>query len=153
MECKAEYNIELINDLLKSVPNFEQQIHTLINYLQPNQEELENKYRDLCYDLHSCLQSGFPGCKVFPFGSSVTKLNYSNSDVDIYVEVEDGNVSSSQYVKKARNVLLKSHLFANVFAIVKAKTPIVKCVHVPTKVNCDISFKNLLGICNTFLIK
>ena len=153
VECKSDYNVELINDLLKSVPNFEQQIHTLINYLQPNQQELDIKYRDLCYDLHGCLQSSFPGCKVFPFGSSVTKLNCSNSDVDIYIEVENGNVNGAQYVKKARNVLHKSHLFSNVFAITKAKTPIVKCVHFPTKVNCDINFKNLLGICNTFLIK
>lgn len=46
-----------------------------------------------------------------------------------------------------------SDLYSNIFAIPKAKTPIVKFFHKPTKISCDLSFKNALGVSNSALIR
>lgn len=129
----------------------------LLRHLQPNQEKQMWEYRLLCEDLRKCLQNVFPGCRVYPFGSTITRLNFINSDVDVYVDVTQtpGYLKghSSQYVKKARNALPKYCLFSNLLAIPKAKTPIVKCVHIQTNISCDFNFKNMLGVCNSYLIR
>lgn len=120
---------------------------------------MQRKYGMLCYDLQTCLSARFPGCIAWPFGSTVSGLNFRDSDVDVYIEVPiHCNSSSSQkdaceYTKQARNLLLKSSLFSNVIGIPHAKTPIVKCVHATTGISCDFNFKNKLGVCNSRLIR
>ncbi|KAI4463843.1 poly a polymerase cid pap -related [Holotrichia oblita] len=154
---KPEIELEPINESLKDVVDFDEQMRTLLLHLQPNQQKQMWEYRLLCEDLQRCLQNVFPGCRVYPFGSTITRLNFKNSDVDVYVDLTQtpnyvkGN--SSQYVKKARNALPKYNLFSNLLAIPKAKTPIVKCVHIQTNVSCDFNFKNMLGVCNSYLIR
>jgi hypothetical protein len=62
--------------------------------------------------------------------------------------------STSNVINRAKKLLhRKPYLFSNVFAIPKAKTPIVKFIHKPTQINCDLSFKNALGVNNSALIK
>jgi hypothetical protein len=61
---------------------------------------------------------------------------------------------SSDYINHAKRILLhRRNLFASVFAIPKAKTPIVKFIHKPTGISCDLSIKNSLGVNNSALIK
>lgn len=43
--------------------------------------------------------------------------------------------------------------FQNVEQICDARVPILKFYHVPTKLNCDLSFKSGLSTSNTKLIK
>lgn len=132
-------------------------MRTLLYQLQPNQQKQMLEYRLLCEDLQKCLESVFPRCRVYPFGSTITRLNFRNSDVDVYVDVTQTpnymKDNSSHYVKKARHVLPKFGLFSNLLAIPKAKTPIVKCVHIQTNISCDFNFKNMLGVCNSYLIR
>ncbi|KRT83480.1 RNA binding protein, partial [Oryctes borbonicus] len=154
---QPEIDYEAINESLKDLLDFDQQMRTLVLHLQPNQEKEMWEYRILCEDLQKCLQNVFPGCCVYPFGSTITRLNFRSSDVDVYVDLTQtpnyvkGN--SSQYVKRARNALPKYGLFTNLLAIPKAKTPIVKCVHIQTNISCDFNFKNMLGVCNSYLIR
>jgi hypothetical protein len=62
--------------------------------------------------------------------------------------------STSNVINRAKKLLFrKPYLFSNIFAIPKAKTPIVKFIHKPTQINCDLSFKNALGVNNSALIK
>ncbi|XP_022900919.1 speckle targeted PIP5K1A-regulated poly(A) polymerase-like isoform X1 [Onthophagus taurus] len=147
---------DLINTSLKNL-QFEEQINKLMEHLQPNQKQQIESYKILCEDLQLTLQQIFKeGCRIFPFGSTVTGLNFKYSDVDVFVEVAnmlDSDPTTQTFIKKARNALPKSKSFAQVLAIPKAKTPIVKCVHVPTQLSCDFNFKNMLGVCNTYLIK
>ncbi|GJQ74941.1 hypothetical protein Trydic_g9568 [Trypoxylus dichotomus] len=154
---QPEIDYEGINESLKDLSDFDEQMRTLLLHLQPDQQKQMWEYRLLCEDLQRCLQNVFPGCRVYPFGSTITRLNFRSSDVDVYVDVTQmpnyvkGN--SSQYVKKARNALPKYCLFTNLLAIPKAKTPIVKCVHIQTNISCDFNFKNMLGVCNSYLIR
>lgn len=43
--------------------------------------------------------------------------------------------------------------FKNIEKICDARVPIVKFYHIPTKLNCDLSFKSGLSTQNTKLIK
>lgn len=157
-------NYEEINENLKEFPDFQTQLVMLVRRVQPNWLEMVKKYEALCIDLQNILQETFPECVVHPFGSTVTGLGFTTSDVDIYVEVfkvsGTDNASTSQLshaticVNKSKKLLHKhGRIFSQVFAIPKAKTPIVKCVHKPTQISCDFNFKNMLGVCNSSLTR
>jgi DNA polymerase sigma len=61
---------------------------------------------------------------------------------------------SSDGVNRAKRLLQRRrNIFTSVFAIPKAKTPIVKFIHKPTGISCDLSFKNALGVNNSALIR
>lgn len=62
--------------------------------------------------------------------------------------------SPNRVINHAKKLLhQQSYLYSNIFAIPKAKTPIVKFIHKPTKISCDLSFKNALGVNNSALIR
>ncbi|KAF5272555.1 hypothetical protein FQR65_LT04894 [Abscondita terminalis] len=155
-------NLAEINECLKIIPNFDEQIIELTKRLQPNWPDMVRKYEQLCFDLRSILLESFPNCIVYPFGSTITRLSFTSSDVDVYVKVVATNISlpssdntlkAVTYVRKAKKLLDKYPNFSQVYAIPKAKTPIVKCVHNPTMISCDFNFKSMLGVCNTSLIQ
>lgn len=54
---------------------------------------------------------------------------------------------------KVKRVLFKLNEFTNVVGIPKARTPIIKFIYLPTRVSCDISFKNSLAVHNSQLIR
>lgn len=97
----------------------------------------------------SCL-----GCKAVPFGSIPTGLGIKTSDADCFIDIPvlfrqpNGN-----YVNKAKRVLMQySNTFAEILAIPRANTPIVKFYHTPTETNCDVTFKTPLGTQNSRLV-
>ncbi|XP_018570410.1 speckle targeted PIP5K1A-regulated poly(A) polymerase isoform X2 [Anoplophora glabripennis] len=137
---------------LKDVPNFEDQLEMLGQNLQPASQQQFPKYNKVCKDLYNALCHTFPYCRIHPFGSTITGLEFNNSDVDVFISgVKWGN-NDVPYLYRAKSLLLNSHLFANVIVIPQAKIPILKCVHVETGINCDINLKNMLGVCNSRLI-
>lgn len=116
------------------------------------------KYEKLCADLHFLLNIAYPKCILHPFGSTTTGLFFPDSDVDIFVELpsqQNRKTSSLGLVYKARNILEMpvNTSFMNIIVIPKGKVPIVKCIHLETNIHCDFHFTNLLGVCNSNLIK
>lgn len=154
-------NFDSINKHLERIHSFEDQVHTLVNILQPNWYTMGLKYEKLCRDLQVHLSEIFPNCIAYPFGSTITGVSFLSSDVDVYIKVSNFNGviptddnKASAYVNKSKRLLEKSpKIFSHLLAIPKAKTPIVKCVHNPTQLSCDFNFKNMLGVCNTYMIK
>ncbi|KAK4887122.1 hypothetical protein RN001_003393 [Aquatica leii] len=156
-------NFKEINDHLRNIASFDNQLIALTQCLQPNWPDMIQKYQHLCHDLQHILIESFPNCVVYPFGSTISRLSFISSDVDVFVKVVATNISvpdndhthkAVTYVKKAKKLLDKHpQKFSQIFAIPKAKTPIVKCVHNPTMIHCDFNFKNMLGVCNTSLIQ
>lgn len=120
----------------------------------PEFQSTSEKYALLVRDLENALRTIFPNCTVYTFGSTVTGLCFKSSDVDAYVKIipsKDPNVGN--LIKKARTALARCREFSHIFGIPKAKTPIVKCVHMRTGLSCDFNFKNMLGVCNSHLIR
>lgn len=145
---------------LEKEPTFLLQLHELSRLILLPEDQINKIYNILCMDLMQCLQARFRGCRVWPFGSTMTGTAFHCSDVDMYIEVmypiplrSSKDVPSAAYVLIAKGLLSSWSKFSNVVAIPQAKTPIVRCVHVPTGVCCDINFKNMLGVFNTQLIK
>lgn len=85
----------------------------------------------------------------------MTGLCFDDSDVDAFIELagNDRNSPSNILLKKSRGALSKSGLFGNIIPIPKASTPIMKCVHTPTKLSCDFNFTSTLGVKNTHLVR
>jgi hypothetical protein len=76
----------------------------------------------------------------------------------VYVEGASGSAPVSELpsvtVNYARKLLNRNpHLYGTVIAIPKAKTPIVKFIHKPTEISCDLSFRSTLGNYNSALIR
>lgn len=105
-------------------------------------------------DLQRTLCTAFPNCITYPFGSTITGLDMYFSDIDIYVYVPKPR-NDSPLVLQAKKALHNANpkFFEDIFAIPNAKTPIVRCVHIRTKIKCDFNFKNMLGVCNSNLIR
>lgn len=53
---------------------------------------------------------------------------------------------------KVSKAVQKSKIFFDVENIIRARVPILKMRH-SSQINCDVSFSNALGFCNTNLIK
>lgn len=91
-----------------------------------------------------------------PFGSITTGLGIKTSDADCYVHIPNQPrhlAAAGGHVNRAKRVLQAyPQLFAEILSIPRANTPIVKFFHIPTKTNCDLSFKTPLGAQNSKLI-
>lgn len=150
-----ELDLDAIARSLKATGNLNQQFYILMNSVTPGSIE---QYKKLCYDLEMALKTVFMTCQVHAFGSTVTGLGFKDSDVDVYVQLPAELVrscKSDELLKKAKRALLKTTVFGknDVICIFSAKTPIVKCCHVPTGIRCDFNFTSMLGVCNSQLIK
>ncbi|XP_067011783.2 speckle targeted PIP5K1A-regulated poly(A) polymerase [Anabrus simplex] len=123
----------------------------------------EKKFEELCRDLEAAFRPSFPQCSACPFGSTVTGLALKGSDLDVFLNIassadteekSSGPLPPEELVVIGRKVLRKyRYKFSHIIAVTKAKIPIIKFVHCPTKISCDVSFKNSLGVCNSQLIR
>lgn len=155
---QEEYAYENILKIIFNQRSFGDEILTLCSHLQPNTELEIKKYLHLCADLEKTMQQLYPNSKVHPFGSTITGLAFPDSDIDAYIGVPNPprqakKIFYVEAITKSRDVLNHSPLFTNIVCIPRANTPIVKCVHVPTGLKCDFNFKNMLGVCNSYLIQ
>ncbi|XP_073946483.1 speckle targeted PIP5K1A-regulated poly(A) polymerase-like isoform X2 [Choristoneura fumiferana] len=133
--------------------DFEGQVQSLFSYVRLSRDEVEGLHF-LFRDVEDTLRIKWPGCEVIPFGSIVTGMGIRTSDVDCYVHIPPWyKRPGDKMVNTARNILRRrSHIFAQLFSIATAKVPIVKFYHVPTRRNCDLSFKSPNGVRNSKLI-
>ncbi|XP_050344107.1 speckle targeted PIP5K1A-regulated poly(A) polymerase-like [Nymphalis io] len=133
--------------------DFHQQLAGLLGAVRLAQDEVA-ALAELYHDLEQALQQPWPGCVATPFGSITTGLGIKTSDADCYINVPPNlRHANANYVLKAKRVLHQyPHLFAEILAIPRANTPIVKFFHIPTETNCDVTFKTPLGSQNSKLI-
>ncbi|KAK7863337.1 hypothetical protein R5R35_009692 [Gryllus longicercus] len=136
---------------------------SLLRELEASPEE-KALYEHVLGDLKTLFEIRFPKVNVHPFGSTRTGLNVKGSDIDVYVEILEPESPASnelsalpkpeKLVRIGQKLMLQnSNYFRRVRAITRAKTPIVKFVHRPTQVCCDVSFQNMLGVANSQLIQ
>ena len=120
----------------------------------------------ICQHLERTFRSaGHTQCVVHPFGSSRNGLGFPGCDLDIYLDLGPANtpggeledvpviMSEKQKVRVAQRVLSDIKQISRVTAILSARVPILKFIHRPTGIHCDISFKNRLSVKNTEYIR
>ncbi|XP_047117106.1 uncharacterized protein LOC124797977 isoform X1 [Schistocerca piceifrons] len=107
--------------------------------------ERNRKLLMLQRDLEECISELVPGCQAHQFGSSVTGVPLRGSDTDIVMilpEIAARNFDGPQIVRRVRKLLWTRHRkFGSIVAIPEARIPIVKIIHIPTGIACDISFQ------------
>lgn len=57
------------------------------------------------------------------------------------------------FVAAKKCLYRKGHLFRSIVPLQRIKVPIIKFVHIDTQVSCDMSFQNLIGHCNSKLLR
>lgn len=88
---------------------------------------------------------------ILPYGSRISGLNNSYSDVDFNINYVS-KTPAQKVIKSFANKLRKSQVFIKVFALIYAKIPIIKCTHKNTGIDCDISFNNVCAVHNSHLL-
>ncbi|XP_021181048.3 uncharacterized protein LOC110369819 [Helicoverpa armigera] len=133
--------------------DFHSQLDNILSAVRLTQEDVKS-LSQLYTDLEISLQSQWPGCKAVPFGSITTGLGIKTSDADCFINIPGQfRQPNGNYVNKAKRVLRQyPSTFAEILAIPRANTPIVKFFHIPTGTNCDVTFKTPLGAQNSRLI-
>ncbi|XP_034833108.1 speckle targeted PIP5K1A-regulated poly(A) polymerase-like isoform X1 [Maniola hyperantus] len=139
--------------LIALTGDFHTQLDNILNAVRLTQEEVTS-LSELYQDLEFVLQQQWPGCMAVPFGSITTGLGIKSSDADCFIQVPAiFRHLGANFVNKAKKLLQQyPHIFAEILAIPRANTPIVKFFHVPTQFNCDVTFKTPLGAQNSKLI-
>merc|ERR1712123_377501 len=111
----------------------------------------------------------FSDCVIYPFGSSINGLGFPGCDLDIYLDLGEPQEMASpnsslindipitmteqQKVRAAMKVLKEIPQCARLTPILAARVPILKFIHRPTGIHCDISFKNRTSVRNTEYIR
>ncbi|XP_022113177.2 speckle targeted PIP5K1A-regulated poly(A) polymerase [Pieris rapae] len=133
--------------------DFDQKLEQVLDAVRLTRDEVLN-ISSLYVDLETALRTVWPDCCAVPFGSITTGLGIKSSDADCFVRLPAGlRGNDAAHVLRTKRLLqLYPDVFAEVFAIPNAHTPIVKFFHLPTKTTCDVSFKTPLGSQNSRLV-
>jgi len=103
----------------------------------------------ICNDIHEVLiEAGYSNCLVYPYGSTINSVGFTDSDLDLYVDL-----GLSGDTLKISKILEKCTEFVNIEAVPHARVPIVKAVHFPSGIKCDLSFGHKDNLWNTEFIR
>ncbi|XP_066257230.1 uncharacterized protein [Euwallacea similis] len=114
-----------------------------------------------CQKLQSTLAEIDENCKVYPFGSRISGIGNQDSDLDVFVEVAGSYFGQKNQdpagqvtiIRKAYKILSKDKDYTNLVQVLTARTPILRLLHVPTNLACDLSFKHGLSVENTKFLR
>ncbi|OXU29272.1 hypothetical protein TSAR_012409, partial [Trichomalopsis sarcophagae] len=154
-----------IKTVFNSKSSFNDQLQAFIKAVAITNDDVKQRYEPVCQTLDRLFQTTLSKLKSHMFGSTVIGLGFKNSDLDIFLNigipvVEENTCISGPHVITLDRLfiiiekVLRSNidLFTNFCVIRTAKIPIIKCFYLPTKVRCDISFKNSLALYNSKLV-
>lgn len=158
---KITYGVEL--------DNLSEEVFQLLVMCNKNAETLLAQSNSVCndqiigyilWDLITDVQKSLPNVKAYPFGSRISDLAFSNSDIDIFLDYDDiyGKKLSHQDCQNLLTFIvnylsLNKTMWKIQEMILNSRTPIIKVQHIPSKFICDISVTNGLAVENTKLIK
>ncbi|XP_003246117.1 terminal uridylyltransferase Tailor-like [Acyrthosiphon pisum] len=147
--------------LIKSIDT---QLVEIINQEMSN-IDIMDRLLLLINSIYKCtnnLDNDFEGSKIYLFGSRMSGLALKDSDVDLYFCIAGtfgGALSSDRDCQKelvryfGKIFSCQNNEFKYIQPIIRARVPIVKFLHVPTGLYCDLSFKSGLSTQNTKLIR
>ncbi|XP_058985004.1 terminal uridylyltransferase Tailor-like [Musca domestica] len=115
-------------------------------------------------DLLEQIKPLFPNqpIKIYKFGSRMSGIGTRDSDLDLFIDIGDtfkvyqnrANDATLAKLKKVKQVLINhKKSWKGLVAVEKARVPILKVIHGPTSIECDMNFSNSLGYINTNLME
>eukprot|EP00736_Rhodelphis_marinus_P010738 Rmarinus@m.5996 len=110
----------------------------------------ERKHAEAAEEVLNTCKDSISGVAFKPFGTAITGLGLTGSDLDLTVESNQPDTETLDAVAKAiENNTVK---FKRLFRI-RSKCPIIRFTHIRTRLQCDISANNKLGVANSHLIR
>ncbi|EAT48220.1 AAEL000750-PA [Aedes aegypti] len=154
---KIKFLLDPVLNALRSLPNGNESetMKMLISTLQPSQMEIEMALTKVKIDMDRVL--GFPNnsYQIYDFGSIKSGLAFRDSDLDFYVHYEK-NCESKQEQTKVIHIIhgrmAREGTFHGLVKILGAKVPLLRAIHGPTNLTCDINFSNARGCYNSKFI-
>lgn len=154
---KIKFLLDPVLNALRSLTNGNENetMKTLISTLQPSQMEIEMALTKVKMDLDRVL--GFPNnnYQIYDFGSIKSGLAFRDSDLDFYVHYEK-NCENKQEQTKLIHIIFgrmaRDGTFHGLVKILGAKVPLLRAIHGPTNLTCDINFSNARGCYNSKFI-
>ena len=154
---------------LSIIEDCEEQLEELVSLTHLSQEDVDLRV-NICRNLQKTFsRTEFSNCVIYPFGSSVSGLGFPGCDLDIFLDLGETKqritsntdlmndipitMTEQQKVKAAMKVLKEIPQCARLSPILGARVPILKFIHRPTGIHCDISFKNRASVRNTQYIR
>jgi len=72
---------------------------TLFKAILLTEFEIKTKYDVICRHLEEIFKPIFPQCRLYRFGSTMAGLGFKNSDLDMYMHIDDiGKISSYFFI-------------------------------------------------------
>lgn len=128
---------------------------TLISTLQPSQVEIEMALNKVKLDLDKVLGFHNNSYMIYDFGSIKSGLAFRDSDLDFYVHYEKNSETKPDQTKLIHVIhgrMMRDRTFHGLVKILRAKVPLLRAVHGPTNLTCDINFCNARGCYNSKFI-
>ena len=123
----------------------------ILNLMKEKELQVEDyeQRMEICDEIRQVMgEAGYTNCLVHPYGSTMNSVGFTDSDLDLYVELgSDGDTF------KISNILHKCSKFVSITAVPNARVPIVKATHSLTGVHIDLSFGHKASLWNTEFIR
>lgn len=151
------FHLFVKDSVRKLVRNFDRTMNALIRELSTLNHEKDSL---LLQSMQETVKPVYPDARAYSFGSRFSCLGSSSSDVDVFLDCENNyskygcQEKSKEYMKKIVKLLQKQrNIWKIERVLLKTRVPIIKLEHRPTRLKCDISFLNGLGVEKSKLIR
>ncbi|XP_057328929.1 uncharacterized protein LOC130669838 [Microplitis mediator] len=162
-ELNINKNIHFISQLPDGAEELlikaDEVVSDICEKLNEGVDEMRKNEQLLLDDLENTIKD-YVDAKIHPFGSRISGLGSSNSDLDVFLDCDDlyykGSVSDdiSFFLKEVEHSLkMNENVWSIKEVIASCRIPIIRIVHKPTNIDCDISFTNGLAVENTKLVR
>ncbi|XP_053660939.1 terminal uridylyltransferase Tailor [Anopheles marshallii] len=128
------------------------------NYVQ---NDIDNER--VLKNLEGCLKLHYPSVKCYPFGSRIVGTGSLSSDIDMFVDLENGYLGRSantvpeelkETVEKVVTILKSTNDWSIDDIILSARVPLLRVISViHDNIHCDLTFSNGLAHRNSLLLQ
>ncbi|CAB3383670.1 Hypothetical predicted protein [Cloeon dipterum] len=130
----------------------------------PEVEEQHHKQREhILTDIVTAFQPLCRKVDCFVYGSRATGLADIDSDIDVHIKLDYADCDFEKPLSKESHEKLlraavkllrrKPLVFSNTYFVLAARVPVLHFLHNPTNVECDVTFKNMLGVHNSQFLR
>nr|XP_039258608.1 terminal uridylyltransferase 4-like [Styela clava] len=154
-EGKAKQQDELLRQL-KTPPKAALKVldRLLVSVVEKNMMSLEDaeERMNVVTRLDEIVQEKLPGCRVVPYGSSVTKIGLKTSDINVDIQYA-GTLSTPAVLLSLLKILKECDSFIDIQEEFTAKVPRIEITDKQTNVRCSLSHNNSKALQTTRLLK
>ncbi|KAJ8669631.1 hypothetical protein QAD02_000890 [Eretmocerus hayati] len=165
-KCLTEENDSSISRLQETdeLQRLFRNLNELVDYLTRESEKLQQdvtKEREILKCLQNTVKDSYQNAKAYSFGSRISFLGFSDSDINIFLDCEDENYLSGCSDDKIQcylsNVCKDLSNQTDVWTVTeissKTKEPMIRLFHEPTGLDCEIHFLNGLIVEKSKLVR